>query len=406
MTKAQLILFGGRASIPNMLTITHQKPDIIIAISSKESHKDLPKLEKSIKGVLPICELKMPDPVDGFDLRQIQETCKNELMKYPEADWIFNITSATTIMSIAAYEVAKSNANNMSIQCLYVDTNHSRLVSLVGDPFSISVKAYIAAYYYKTEYGAFKNYRDYYRQETWIHFAEQLGKSLEKVAILKRIADSNEFKGHSPKHSDDDSITLDYPIKKLDPYNIDEVYDFLEEAQKVGILSGLSKDGPAPISFRLSERQYKFLNGAWLELYAWNEAKKLNIFDDCEWDMEIIDSETTKTSGGPFPHKELDVAMTYRAQLIFAECKTGSQAYETHTLDDITTKAELLGGKFVTRLLITNVSKSAQQGHNEEGITEDLLKKARERRIRVVAADELPKVAEILEQEAKNSPRI
>lgn len=409
MNKAQLILFGGRASIPNMLTIIHQRPNVIVAISSKESCKDLLKLEKAIKAVLPNCELKTPEPIDGFDPRQIQETCKNELMKYPDAHWIFNITSATTIMSIAAYEVAKSNAYNMSIQCLYVDTSHSRLISLVGnvfsiDVFSITVKAYIAAYYYKTEFGTFRNQRDHYKQETWIRFAEQLGRSLEKAAILKQII--NEFKGQSPKKSDDDTITSDYSTKKFDVYSISEVYSLLEEAQQIGILSRLHKDSSSSIRFKLSERQYKFLNGAWLELYVWNEAKKLNLFDDCEWDIEIIDSEVTKTSGDPFAHKELDVAMTYKAQLIFTECKTGSQAWATHTLDDITTKAGLLGGKFVTRLLVTNVSKSAKQGHNEQGITEDFLKKAHERNIRVVTADELPKFAEILEQDAKNASRI
>jgi hypothetical protein len=404
MKKAQLILFGGRASIPNMLTITHQKPDVIVAISSKESCIDLPKLEKSLKVVLPNCELRTPEPVDGFDFRQIEEICKSELMKYPDADWIFNITSATTIMSIAAYEVAKSNANTVSIHCVYVDTSHSRLVSLVGDVFSITVKAYIAAYYYKTEHGTFKNYRDHYRQEAWVCFAEQLGKSLDKVAILKQVI--AEFKGYAPKKSDDDTITHDYIVKKFDAYDANQVYNLLEEAQQLNILSGLQKNDSSSLSLKLSERQYKFFNGAWLELYVWNEAKKLNIFDDCEWDLEIIDSEITKSSGEVFPHKELDVVMTYRAQLIFAECKTGSQAYDTHTLDDITTKAELIGGRFVTRLLVTNVSKSARQGHNEEGITEDFLKKARQRNIRVVAADELPNIGEILEQEAKNSIRI
>ena len=325
-------------------------------------------------------------------------------MEYPDAEWIFNITSATTIMSIAAYEVAKNNADTMAIQCVYVDTNHSRLISLVGDIFSITVKAYIAAYYYKTGYGSFKNHRSHYRQESWTRFAEQLGGSLEKVAILKQVVE--ELRGNPPQESTDDAITRDCPIKKFATYDIDEVYSFLEGAQQIGILSELQKENSSSIMFKLSERQYKFLNGAWLELYVWNEAIKLGIFDDCEWDLEIIDSEVTKTSGKPFPHKELDVSMTYKAQLMFAECKTGKTASDTGTLDDIVTKAALLGGKFVTKLLITNVSKSVKQGHNETGITEDFVHKACERGIRVVAAEELPKIAEILEQEAKDSARI
>ena len=46
--KAQLILVGGRP-VPNILTIIHEKPDIIIALCSKESFVDSwPGLSKQL----------------------------------------------------------------------------------------------------------------------------------------------------------------------------------------------------------------------------------------------------------------------------------------------------------------------------------------------------------------------
>src|SRR5947208_2009926 len=104
--KAQLILVGGRASIPNILTIIHQRPDVIVAVSSTESKKDVPRLEQAIKVVHPTYQLEQVDPVDAFDFSQIYSVCEKAVKNHPDAEWIFNITTGTTIMSIAAYEVA------------------------------------------------------------------------------------------------------------------------------------------------------------------------------------------------------------------------------------------------------------------------------------------------------------
>src|SRR5579875_850480 len=55
ITKAQLILVGGRAAVPNILTVIHQKPQVVIAVCSKESQPDFPKLKEAINKILPDC---------------------------------------------------------------------------------------------------------------------------------------------------------------------------------------------------------------------------------------------------------------------------------------------------------------------------------------------------------------
>ncbi|MBA2288142.1 MAG: DUF1887 family protein [Ktedonobacteraceae bacterium] len=47
MSKALLILFGGR-SMPNMLTIIHEKPALIVAIVSWDQQNKLPQLTDAI----------------------------------------------------------------------------------------------------------------------------------------------------------------------------------------------------------------------------------------------------------------------------------------------------------------------------------------------------------------------
>src|SRR5438874_2815278 len=104
--KAQLILVGGRP-MPNILTIIHQEPEVIVAICSVESVKrEWPGLKKAIENLLPLCDIK-EKVVDGYLLEQIEPACESELGKLPGEDWIFNITTATSIMSIGAYRVAE-----------------------------------------------------------------------------------------------------------------------------------------------------------------------------------------------------------------------------------------------------------------------------------------------------------
>src|SRR5262245_16953342 len=131
--KAQLILVGGRASIPNMLTVKYQCPDVIVPVVSTESKNDLPRLEQAIKVVHPSYQLEQVDPVDAFDFSQIYDVCEKAVKNHPDADWIFNITTGTTIMSIAAYEVAKKYCQSLSIRCWYINTSQTRVVSLTED---------------------------------------------------------------------------------------------------------------------------------------------------------------------------------------------------------------------------------------------------------------------------------
>src|SRR2546427_367012 len=105
--KEQLILVGGRP-MPNMLTILNEKPGIVVAITSRDRKEELPYVKKAIRELLkntkPNCDLDALDDelyiVDAFDLPQISMACERALQNYPEAEWLFNITGATTIMSI------------------------------------------------------------------------------------------------------------------------------------------------------------------------------------------------------------------------------------------------------------------------------------------------------------------
>jgi len=391
VTKAQLILVGGR-TIPNVLTILHQKPQLIVAICSHQSIKsDWPGFKKAIKKLHPDCKIVRPKSVDGFNLQQIQQRCEEELLKLPEAHWIFNITSATTIMSLAAYEVARKYSDKFSIQWYYLDTAGSRVLPLRSrklnkEIYFIKVQQYITAYNYGLREGtSIAHNKDRYQQDDWLSMAMILGKYVDKAALLKEIMQG--WSGSPGKRKD----SGEEPAK---PYLItrpesSDMYDFLEMLKSVGLLKKIQKDEKS-LKVTLTDQQYKFLDGAWLELYTYQIAKGLNIFDDCQWNKEIIDNDPDRQKKRVLQYNELDVSATYKAQLLIIECKWGEAGTRPQTLNDIVNVTEGIGGKFVGRFLVTN--QTIPDG-------DDFFIKAHNKRIYVVTGKDLPKLNEILRQQ-------
>ncbi len=384
--KAQLILVGGRASIPNILTIIYQRPDVVIPVCSIESKRDLPALQQAIRTVHPACRIEEIDPVDACSFSQIYDVCEKAVISYPNAEWIFNITMGTSIMSIGAYEVAKKYQSSRSVQCWYINTSQARVISLPEDAsnssygkeiFKIEVSQYAAAYNRVLLPGDLEDERAYAEQH-WLPFAQRLGKNPHDAFLIKLML--SKIGDNKPRKDRDGKDGSKYPtIKGLS----DEVYHLLEGAQSLQLVSQLRKDADS-ISFRLSYPQHKFLNGAWLEMYVWDEANKLGIFDDCQWNHTIVDGKS---------NNELDVTMTYKAQLLIAECKTGEEAFDSDTLYKSDSVANLLGGRFVGRLLITSLP--LPKDHQK------FLEQANSRRIVVVTAEDLSIVGAKISEEAK-----
>jgi hypothetical protein len=382
--RAQLILVGGRAAIPNMLTVKYQCPDVIVPITSTESKKDLPRLEEALKAVHPTYQLEQVDPVDAFNFSQIYDVCEKAVKKHPDAEWIFNITTGTTIMSIAAYEVAKKYSQSFSIKCWYINTSQSRVVSLAEESkeniFQITVPQYAAAYNRVLLPGDLDDARRDVEQH-WLPFAQRLGKDPGDASLLKSLM-SKTGNDKPGKNKEGEDKSKYYTMLGLS----DQVYSLLEYAQSLQLVCGLTRNTTS-ISFRLDYSQYSFFNGDWLEAYVWDEARKLMLLDDCQWNHTIEDGKSKN---------ELDVVMTYKAQLLIVECKTGvKDSFDPDTLNKLDSVANLLGGRFVSKLLVTSLPLPSRDKDREE-----FLAQAKSRRIVVVASGDLPGVGKILQEEA------
>jgi hypothetical protein len=286
-------------------------------------------------------------------------------------------------MTLSAYEAAKAfhQKSTPAVKCWYLNTAQARVIPLVGEGgneelFKINVDDYAAAYNRDLLAGKLESQRQDSEQQ-WLSFAQTLGKNPQSAAFIKQIMSkiSKRPGKQDPEIYPMKIPTVDYPL--------------LEEAQRVGLLSQLSSDDSSNIRFQLTYMQDQFLNGAWLEAYVWDAARNIRdetgqkaLFNDCQWNQKFIDGNS---------ENELDVSVTYKAQLLIAECKTGkSDSYSSNTLYKLDSVATILGGRFVGKLLITSISDKP---------SDDFMAQAKSRRIVVVTGDRLPDIAAILKQE-------
>lgn len=399
--KAQLVLVGGRSSVPNILTILHQKPEVVIVLCSHESHSDFPKFKRVVEAALPTCIVEELPPSDAFDLQEIASRCIKAFQRYSEAEWICNITAATAIMSIAIYLQAKELNN----ACWYLNTAKTRVITLVGPKvdtehenilFYLKVEQYIEAYYFSLENGDLEDRRVFCEQK-WLPFAQTLGKEPRLALHLKQILKA--IGNNKPKRDQPKGYTL--------PNMPQEVHDLLKKATEFELVSKLISSSDS-LKFTLNYLQYSFLDGGWLELYVWNEARQVKssdqhgLFDDCQWNHKVTISGVKR---------ELDVALTYKAQLLIVECKTGDDdTTKPETRNGLVSVANPLGGRFVGKILVSSlfsppdidpallqndgILREQIKGHKE------FLTKADRDQIVVFMAENLPRIGELLATEA------
>ncbi len=386
MEKGLLILFGGRA-MPNMLTILHEKPDLIVPIISQDIKDEVLLLKDAVTELFKDAEdtaspkWDTTSVVNAFKLEEVRATCIAVVKRYPGFEWIFNITAATKIMSLGAYAAASELVSKgESIRCWYLDTAHNDVVSLIGekrgsDIFKICVDKYVISCYCSITDGHFENYRTTF-EDSWLPFAQQMGKNSPQTQRLKQLL---------KLLAKLDKAGNKLPSKNHDTYYVledlsDDLYNLLAIAHEVGILSQLKRQDNR-CSFVLDYVQYQFLNGIWLEVYIWDEVRKMKDFDSCQWNKSIQD--TYKRTN------QFDVALTYNAQLILVECKTGRDAFASDTFHTFESIGNALGNKFTTKIIVT-----------ASDPTKDDERRAKSSRIAII--NDLPNIGTRLLEKAMN----
>lgn len=368
---ALLILIGGRQT-PNILSAQFLRPQLVAPVASYEAlqpdgawGKVYPILKQLSPDILP------PQAVDAFDLADVRSACTTVMQQHPAAHWVCNITCATTIMSIGAYEAGKACGASV----WYFDTNGRRVVVLAGqapqgDPYRLSVSEYLQIYG--------RTARSMPQPpQSWLDLTWHLARDPDEVIELRdqlREAKANQ------KYTGPRWLTN----LRLSPV----IQSWLPFIQTAGFIDQIHEQYGEYSLHQCHQDLWKFFDGLWLEILAWDAAQQAGCFDDCRFGVEI-----------PIPHQgannQIDLALTFAASMMIAECKTDKDPFLTQYLDRLSSIADMIGGSFVGKLFIA--ARSQQKANRDR--FESFKSQAKARHIVVITGDQLLQITHILKEE-------
>lgn len=377
MTKALLLLTGGR-SLPDMLVIKCIQPDIIINITTDRGLKTAENFQKFVLSQWN-CQMTILNTIDPYDEHSIVSRCEEALALEPEAEWIIHCTTSPKVVSIYAHDIARKR----NISYWILDTAGKQVISLVKehiidtkDLFTVSVKEYMGAYERVCEIPRGVPYQE--KTKAWYPVAQILLSDHEATQVL--LQGLNKAKSDKPAH----------PLTPTVGFQAEALLRKLSKHNFLTITGSTSEGWECTIA---SDEMWMFLKGDWLEFYVWQEAQNATFADDCQWGHKIIVDQKLATT---LPSNELDLALTYQARLLIAECKTSKKPFgNSEDLDKLYSIANLLGGDFVKQVFITSCPRPDEKDEQFDNFR----RQAEVRRISVITGDQLPQVGEILRQE-------
>lgn len=377
---ALLVLIGGR-QVPNVLTAQFLRPEIIVPIASTEALQKDEAWERVRPALLELCPqgLQEPREVGAFDLAAVRAACMSAIAQYPQAHWVFNITCSTTVMSIGAYEVGRDHGADV----WYLDTRAAQVIPLVGrppdgNPYVITVHDYLRVYN-RTAHPAPSP------AEAHVILAGDLAKEPdEAIAFRERLRAC----GASAHYEAPRVLRL----RNLSS----QMVEWCAQATRAGFVDRLQLTPSGCDLYQVDGYFWKFIDGDWLEIFAWDAARRANCFHDYCFNVRI---PTLKPA---VAKNEIDLAATSFASLLIAECKTEDRPFLTSHLDQLRAVTSMIGGSFVGAFFITARSEKAlERVEGRRAAFAQFLSQAHARQIVVVTGEKLGDLSATLAREAR-----
>ncbi|HID65096.1 MAG TPA: DUF1887 family protein [Anaerolineae bacterium] len=387
MSKTVMVLLVGGRAAPNVLGVMTYRPDAVEYVVSEDEPHRYEETRAVLEGFSWLAADASPRWTDAFNVQAIRVACGEAVDAHPDANFIFNVTCATKVMAIVAYEYALTHG----WPAIYIATAHRRSIQLT-EPFSeqrlipLRLEEYLACYGRRPEQ-TFEFERLSVTQEQALAAARILASAGQPanqlLAMVRRWGQGSgrrmvQTRGNQPVSPD--------------------VRQVLDALIAQGLIQHPIELPNGQLQWEIAcDADFNFLCGTWLEVYVWDQTRQCRadkgqpLFDDVRFSLEI-------PSDGA--RKEIDVACMYQGQLLHCSCKTETNPFKTATLDELRAVSSLVGGRFCTRLFVTSAFPPPESSTGTRREFERFLAQARDREIVVVTGDRLPAIGEELQQQA------
>ncbi len=383
----RIVLLGGR-SFPALLNILRDSVGLVKVIAFSTPQR--PHILEQFKDALPPYlrnkyESDIIDP-DNFEAayNKLFETI-SEL----EEEVSIDITPAPKIPALAAWEIARkfraeiiytSVVSMIRFRFDFSDSTYPRVYSEKLLDESMDVRTYLSLYGRKMRrnWSVMElelNSDDVSRKENLAfevgrHFVINYDVYQYLLPFLRCLLNKSD-------RIDDFIFVSRNAIYGCDKYwkrNKDRWKMFereFEYMESIGLIRDLKK-GLFNAEFLLPSSNEQFLLGKWLDFYIYTLSRYTDLFQDCEYSVEIPSSENTRN--------ELDfIGISYKGWVYIAEAKTGEVTRKE--LDALNTVADLIGGRAIVKYMILF--------RNSNQISESFVSQARERWINVLSVRDI-----------------
>lgn len=370
------VLFNlvGEQPMPCLIPILQYRPDVVIFLYSPRTASQVADVcaALDLAGGLahPRCVEVEIDPARFIRSAGI---VREVMAGYPGGRFLFNLSGGTKLMAISLYRAAEGQG-----EIVYVSADDECVLCLLPeDVLKAPITARVPASAYLRAHGA---KIDPARSLDGDSFSPALFEAARHLAQWTlaledwRKALSRRTKVHPP---------ASYPARVSLPHPSPV------EAAVVDLLDrqGLVRRGKRGASFVIEDHEtWLFLNGGWLELYAFDVARGMDLFHDCCVHTGITHPELGQN--------ELDLVAMRGAVATLCSCKTGKprRGEKVRLLDELEARASALG-TFCGKLLI------ASQPREVYG--ESFIQRARQMGIEVATGEDLPELAPALERASR-----
>jgi len=383
-----LILVGGRSAVPTISGVIQFLDDInrikFLVCEGEQSENLQRIIAKFIKdrnnnvNFEPESDVKIVNPAD---FAQISKSL-TELLAGEKKISFASLASAPQTLSIASYAFLQREFPDATI--FTVSTDRAVIIPLQENkdtiPFrkKLNVEDYILAcghtIYARKAEKSFTFQKQEQLKELVFFFAE----NVESVdPILTEIREQAGRGSNSIKSFRNISLSEEFMAKHnlVKPF----IVDFLERLEAKFLIEKLNVS-PQEVSFRVDPSSYSFLQGDWLELFVFLQARKCG-FDSLEPSIEI--------SGY---NGEIDLFCLHNSNPLVCECKTGK--FDKKAIFKLRNIVEKLGESYCIKVLVTSAME----------VSDKLKKEAENSKLKILKGRDLTDLSDLLKQEM-NDPQ-
>jgi len=307
--------------VPNLLSVHHYVPDQLVLIESAqmESRKVASHFLRALKlGSLDYDARHHIEPLSAEDnLAAVRQALQRAYGKFPNGEWIANLTGGTKPMSIATYEFFKALGGKL----VYTNVARpARLIDMNSDQVEdsghrLGIKEFLAGYGFESRKADDKLEEAEERARGWALSAKLLAQHACKQDNL--VLGDQEWRRARDRGIELPADRFNFPCDEL---------------------RGIWLGGES--TRRLTKYEVEFLTGGWLEVFfrdvLTRHSEALGL-----WDVRL---GLAFGRCGDQSGNELDVAFMHNHGLSMVECKSGSQDHDPGS--DILYKVEAVVRQF------------------------------------------------------------